>query len=39
MHLKQISDLANRVKSIKNELSVKVKREFEESFSNPFTKV
>ena len=39
MHLKQISDLANRVKAIKNELSIKVKHEFEESFSNSTTKV
>lgn len=39
MHLKQISDLANRVKLIKNDLSIKVKREFEEHFSNPFEKV
>jgi hypothetical protein len=39
MHLKQISDLANRVKTIKNELSAKVKREFEEHFSSPFEKV
>jgi hypothetical protein len=31
--------LANRVKTIKNELSIKVKREFEEHFSSPFEKV
>ncbi len=39
MHLEQIVNLADRVKTIKNELSVKVKAEFEDTFSNPFTKV
>ena len=39
MHLKQISELANRVKTIKNQLSIKVKQEFEEHFSSPFEKV
>lgn len=38
-HIEQISDLSNRVKVIKNELCIKVKKEFEDSFSNPFTKV
>ncbi len=39
MHIEQIADLASRVKTIKNELSVKIKREFEEKFNNPFVKV
>lgn len=39
MHIEQINSLCKRVKTIKNDLSVKVKREFEEQFSNPFTKV
>jgi hypothetical protein len=39
MHIEQIVDLADRVKAIKNELSIKVKAEFEDTFSNPFTKV
>lgn len=38
-HIEQIANLSNRVKKIKNELSVKVRKEFESSFSNPFTKV
>jgi hypothetical protein len=38
-HIEQIADLSGRVKKIRNELTVNVKREFEESFGNPFTKV
>ena len=38
-HIEQISNLSNRVKKIKNELSVRVRKEFETNFSNPFTKV
>lgn len=38
-HIEQISDLSNRVKKIKNELCIKVKKDFEDSFSNPFTKL
>lgn len=39
LHIEQISDLSNRVKKIKTELCVKVKQDFETSFSNPFTKL
>jgi hypothetical protein len=39
MHIEQINSLCKRVKTIKNDLSIKIKREFEEQFSNPFTKV
>ncbi len=38
-HIEQIANLSQRVKTIKNELMIRVKKEFEESFSNPFTKV
>ena len=38
-HIEQIADLSTRVKVIRNELCIRVKKEFEESFSNPFTKV
>ncbi len=38
-HIEQIADLSNRVKVIKNELCIRVKQDFEDSFSNPFTKV
>ncbi len=39
IHIEQIANLSSRVKTIKNELIVKVKKDFEDSFSNPFTKV
>lgn len=35
-HIEQIADLANRVKKIKNELCVKVEKEFEEVFRKPY---
>ena len=38
-HIEQIAELSARVKKIKNELCTKVRKDFEESFSNPFTKV
>ena len=38
-HIEQISNLSSRVKKIKNELSVRVRKDFEANFSNPFTKV
>ena len=38
-HIEQIADLSNRVKVIKQELSIRIKKDFEESFANPFTKV
>lgn len=38
-HIEQISNLSSRVKRIKNELSIRVRKEFETNFSNPFTKV
>lgn len=38
-HIEQIASLADRVKKIKSEISVRVKSEFEEMFSNPFQKV
>lgn len=37
-HIEQISNLSSRVKKIKNELSVRVRKDFEANFSNPFTK-
>lgn len=39
LHIEQIADLSNRVKKIKGELCLKVRTEFESSFSNPFTKL
>jgi hypothetical protein len=39
IHIEQIANLSSRVKTIKNELITKVKKDFEDSFSNPFTKV
>lgn len=38
-HIEQIANLADRVKKIKSEISLRVKSEFEEMFSNPFQKV
>jgi hypothetical protein len=38
-HIEQIADLSNRVKVIKQELSVRAKRDFEDIFAHPFTKV
>jgi hypothetical protein len=38
-HIEQVASLSSRVKKIKNELMVKVRKEFETNFSNPFTKV
>lgn len=38
-HIEQVANLSSRVKKIKNELSVRVRKEFETTFSNPFTKV
>ena len=38
-HIEQLANLSDRVKKIKSELSVKVKRDFEEFFSNPFQTV
>lgn len=39
LHIEQITDLSNRVKKIKSQLCMKVKNDFETSFSNPFTKL
>ena len=39
MHLPQIGELQTRVKGVKHELIGRVKKDFEDSFSNPFTKV
>jgi vacuolar protein sorting-associated protein 53 len=38
-HLEQVDDLSKRVKVIKNEITTKIKNDFEETFANPFTKV
>lgn len=38
-HIEQIADLSTRVKTIKQELSVRIKKDFEESFATPFTRV
>jgi hypothetical protein len=38
-HIEQIANLSNRVKTIRNELSIRSRKDFEDSFSNPFTKV
>ncbi len=39
LHIEQVAELSNRVKKIKSELSLKVRTDFEASFSNPFTKL
>ncbi|CAF0997701.1 unnamed protein product [Brachionus calyciflorus] len=38
-HIEHIAELAERVKKIKSELSVKIKKDFEDFFSNPFQKM
>lgn len=38
-HIDKVANLSSRVKTIKNDLSVMARKDFEESFSNPFTKV
>ena len=38
-HIEQIANLARRVKTIRNELCARVRKNFEDSLSNPFTKV
>lgn len=38
-HIEQVASLSNRVKKIKSELLVRIRKEFENNFSNPFSKV
>ena len=38
-HIEQIANLSSRVKTIRSETTSRVKKDFEESFSNPFTKM
>lgn len=38
-HIEQIANLSSRVKTIRTETTSRVRKDFEESFSNPFTKM
>ena len=38
-HIEQIANLSSRVKTIRSETTSRVRKDFEESFSNPFTKM
>ena len=38
-HIEQIANLSSRVKTIRSETTIRVRKDFEESFSNPFTKM